>query len=157
MSYLPARVAELARHPNVVGIKASAYIDMLYWVQLLRALRDQPHFRVLMGEDFNHLSGLILGGHGMVSTQANINPRAFVALWKAIQDEDMDKARALQDRIVDVEERVLARFPNWQGAGKLVLRKKGLFSSTLCAEPCPVMTKEQEKEIASAASELGLL
>jgi dihydrodipicolinate synthase/N-acetylneuraminate lyase len=156
LSYQPATVAELARHPNVVGIKASAYVDMLYWVQLLRALRDQPHFRILMGEDFNHLSGLILGGHGMVSTQSNINPGDFVELWQAIQAEDLDQARSLQDRIIDVEERVLARFPNWQGAGKLVLQKKGLFSSTICAEPCPVLTKAQEKEIVSAAKALHL-
>jgi dihydrodipicolinate synthase/N-acetylneuraminate lyase len=157
MSYLPQTVAEFAGHPNIVGIKASAYTDMLYWVQLLRALRDKPHFRLLMGEDFNHLSGLVLGGHGMVSTQANINPDAFVALWKAIEAEDLDAARVLQDKIIDVEERVLARFPNWQGAGKAVLKKNGLFSSTRCAEPCPVLTREQEKEVVSAAKELGLV
>ena len=40
-------------------------------------------------------------------------------------------AADFQDRIIDVEERVLARFPNWQGAGKLVLKKKGIFSSTI--------------------------
>jgi dihydrodipicolinate synthase/N-acetylneuraminate lyase len=157
LSYQPQTVAEFADHPNIVGIKASAYIDMLYYHQLLRALRSKPHFRVLMGEDFNHVSGLILGGHGMVSTQANINPDAFVALWKAIRARDLDAARLLQDRIVDVEERVLARFPNWQGAGKFVLQKKGLFSSTICAEPCPPLTEPQCRELEIAGKQLGLL
>lgn len=157
VSFEPALVAEFVKHPNIAGLKSSAWKDMLYYHELVRVLRGQSRFRLLMGEDFNNLSGLILYGHGMVSTQSNINPDAFVGLWKAIKAEDLATARKLQDFIMDVEQQLLFRFPNWQGIGKLVLKKKGIFSSINCCEPCPVLTKTQQKEIEKVAKKLGLI
>ena len=156
LSIEPETVAELAEQRNIVGIKASADVDILYFHKLVRALRDRPEFRLLMGEDINELSGLILGGHGMVSTVANIMPNEFVALWQAIKSADYEQARKLQDRIMDVYSPLLFRYPNWQGTGKLILKKQGLFSSIICAEPCPVLTDVQQREIESNGSRLRL-
>ena len=153
----PETVAELAENPNILGIKASGDVDILYFHQLVRALRSNPRFRLLMGEDINELSGLILGGQGMVSTVANILPNEFVALWAAIKAEDLNAARRLQDRIMDVYHPLLFRFLNWQGTGKLILKKRGLFSSIICAEPCPVLTDAEQAEIDLLGRQLGLL
>ncbi len=152
----PETVVELAEHPNIIGIKASADVDILYFHRLVRALRGNADFRLLMGEDINELSGLILGGHGMVSTVANIMPREFVALWRAIKSADFERARRLQDRIMDVYSPLLFRYPNWQGTGKLILKKQGLFSSIICAEPCPVLTDDQQREVESIGRRLHL-
>lgn len=152
----PWTVAELAENPNIVGIKASAWVDLLYYEQLVRALRHKPEFRILMGEDNHMLSGLILGGHGAVSTLANLLPDEFVALWDAIKVEDLAKARTLQDRIMDVIEPLVFAFPNWQAACKVVMRKRRIFSSIICAEPCMRLSPGDERKVEELCSVLHL-
>ncbi len=152
----PETVAELAENPNIVGIKASAWVDMLYYHRLVRILRDKPQFRILMGEDINALSGLILGGHGMVATLGNILPDEFVGLWSAVKKEDWNTARRLQDRIMDVQEALLFAYEDWQGTGKLVLQHRGLFSTIRCASPCAALTSDQRKEIEMLGKKLQL-
>ena len=137
----PETVRELAANPGIVGIKASAWVDILYFQQLLRALKDRPGFRVLMGEDINGLSGLILGGHGMISTLSNLIPDELVSLWKAIKSEDLATARRMQDRITDVETLVILQCRSWQGAGKYILKKRGIFSSTKVSSPSHGLTE----------------
>jgi dihydrodipicolinate synthase/N-acetylneuraminate lyase len=152
----PETVAELAENPNIVGIKASAWVDMLYYHRLVRIMRHKPEFRILMGEDINDLSGLILGGHGMIATLANILPDEFVGLWSAVKREDWTTARKLQDRIMDVQEALLFAFEDWQGAGKLVLQHRGFYSSTRCASPCATLSSDERKKIEMLGKKLQL-
>lgn len=152
----PETVAELAENPNIVGIKASAWVDMLYFHQLVRIMRDKPGFRLLMGEDMNDLSGLILGGHGMVATLANIIPDEFVSLWHAIKNEDLATARKLQDRIMDVQDALLFGFESWRGACKLLLKKRGVFSTTICSSPSPFLTVADQQKVEALGEQLQL-
>lgn len=156
VSIEPETVADLAENPNIVGIKASAWVDMLYYHRLVRIMRDKPEFRLLMGEDINDLSGLILGGHGMVGTLANIIPDEFVDLWNAIKHEDLVTARKLQDRIMDVEESLMVGFECWQEVGKLVLKKRGSFSSTICSSPAPSLTEADQQKVEALGKNLQL-
>jgi 4-hydroxy-tetrahydrodipicolinate synthase len=156
ISIEPETVAKLAENPNVVGVKASAWVDMLYFHRLVRIFRDKPEFRLLMGEDINQLSGLILGGHGMVATLANLLPDEFVGLWNAIKNEDLSTARELQDRIMDVQESLLFVFEGWQSIGKLVLKNKGLFSTIICCSPSYRLTDADRRKVEALAEKLKL-
>ena len=113
-----------------MAIKASAWVDVFYFQTLLRELRDTQDFRVLMGEDINEVSGLILGGHGMVSTISNVIPEVMVDLWDAIKKRDIDRARALQHRATETDMAVVSQSDGWQAAAKYVLVKRGIFSTT---------------------------
>ena len=157
ISIEPETVAELAENPNIVGIKASAWVDMLYFHRLVRILRDKPEFRLLMGEDNNDLSGLILGGHGMVATLSNLLPDEFVGLWNAIKKEDLLTARKLQDRIMDIQGSFLFVLEGWQSIGKLVLKKKGIFSTIICCSPAHRLTDEEQRKIEALAEKLELI
>jgi dihydrodipicolinate synthase/N-acetylneuraminate lyase len=152
----PETVRELAANPRIVGIKASAWVDILYFQQLLRALKDRPGFRVFMGEDINGISGLVLGGHGMVSTLSNLIPDELVSLWKAIKTEDLATARRIQDRITDVETLVILQCRSWQGAGKYILKKRGIFSSTVVTSPSHGLTDADVDKLERRGRELGL-
>lgn len=152
----PETVAELAENPDIMGIKASAWVDILYFHRLVRAMADMPSFRILMGEDMNHLSGLVIGGHGMVATLANLMPEAFVGLWKAIRDDNVAEARKLQDRIMDVEEPLIHGLECWRPACKLILKKRGLFSTTICSEPSPLLSAADHKKVEALGEELRL-
>jgi 4-hydroxy-tetrahydrodipicolinate synthase len=152
----PETVRELAANPRIVGIKASAWVDIFYYQQLLRTLKERPRFRVLMGEDINGVSGLILGGHGMISTLSNLIPDELISLWKAIKSRDLETARRIQDRITDVETLVILQCRSWQGAGKYILQQRGIFSSTLVTSPSHSLTVADVDKLERRGRELGL-
>jgi dihydrodipicolinate synthase/N-acetylneuraminate lyase len=153
----PDTVAELARVPGVVGIKVSAGADLLYYHRVVRRLREQPAFRVLMGEDFNCLGAFALGGHGAVATLANILPEEFVGLWKAVKGGDLATARLLQDRIMDAQELlVFVRAGCMQSAAKLVLERRRLFRSARCTAPLPALPPGERARVEAGARALRL-
>jgi len=152
----PATIAELARHPNIVGIKISHGADMLDYHRVVRATRDNPDFSVLMGEDINDLSGWVLGGHGGVCTLANIIPEEFIGLWHAVKRGDLATARQLQDRIMDVCELLILNPRCFQSACKLVLQKRGIFSTAINTHPLPALDAAGQKKILTEGKKLGL-
>lgn len=96
----PATVAELARIPNIVGIKDSsgnwdnlkAYID---------ATRDMD-FSVLSGSDSLILPALQEGGTGGITAVANIYPETMVSIYQKFNTGDMAGAEVAQASIADI-------------------------------------------------------
>jgi 4-hydroxy-tetrahydrodipicolinate synthase len=157
LSIEPETVAELAAIPNVVGIKVSAGPDLLYYHRVLRALRQRPGFRILMGEDYNCLSAFALGSHGAVATLANIVPEAFVALWGALKAGDLSAARLHQARIMDAQELlVFVRTGCMQSACKLVLQRRRIFRTAVCTSPLQPISEAERSEIEARSRALGL-
>ena len=152
----PATVRELAENPNVVAIKASAWVDVFYFQRLLYELHDKPDFCILMGEDINEVSGLLLGGHGMVSTVSNLIPEVMLDLWDAIQKRDIDRARALQHRATETEMLVVRECDGWQAAAKYVLVKRGIFSTTRVSNPLPQLSSADRSRIDTKGRALWL-
>jgi len=151
----PETIRELAENPNIVGVKASAWVDIFYFQQVLRLLKDKPEFRVLMGEDINEVSGLVLGGHGMVSTLSNLIPDEFVSIWDAIKKGDLEASRRIQERITDVDALVTG-CRSLRGAGKYVLKKRGVFTSTIVSKPSHELTEPDVERLERRGRELGL-
>ena len=82
----PDLVAELAKHPNIVGIKeASGNIS-----QISRIIEDtcDEEFLVISGDDNMTLPIMALGGAGVISVAANVAPRKMVAMSDAIRNGD---------------------------------------------------------------------
>lgn len=153
----PQTVANLAKNPKIVGIKSSANVDICYFQSLLRALRQSPNFRVLMGEDINAVSGLVLGGHGMISTLSNLIPDRFLSIWESLKSHDLDRARQIQDHIAEVEQLVIPGWnSNWEAACKYVLKKRGVFSTTLVSSPLRALSEPDVERLEAIAPELGL-
>lgn len=88
---------ELARVPNVVGIKeASGNLG-----QIVDILRERPPgFSVLSGDDALTLAVMGHGGDGVISVVSNATPRLMATLVnKALDSADQPGARALHDRL----------------------------------------------------------
>jgi len=86
----PDLVAELAQHPNIVGIKeASGNIG-----QISRIIEDtqDEDFMVISGDDGITLPILALGGAGVISVTANVDPARMVAMYEAFKQGDYQKA-----------------------------------------------------------------
>ncbi len=94
---LPETVAELARHPKIVGIK-EATGDLNRAARLRELLRERPQFALLSGDDFTVFPFLALGGHGVISVTSNVAPAWVAGLVDAAFGGRWDDARALHDR-----------------------------------------------------------
>jgi 4-hydroxy-tetrahydrodipicolinate synthase len=74
---LPATVARLHAHPNIVGIK-EALADRGRMAELL--LLQNGRFSVLSGDDATALRSIRDGARGVISVAANVVPAAFSSL-----------------------------------------------------------------------------
>ena len=89
----PDLVAELAKHPNIVAIKeASGNIS-----QISRIIEDtqDDEFAVISGDDNITLPIMALGGAGVISVAANVDPSRMVAMYEAMKQGDYQKALVL--------------------------------------------------------------
>jgi 4-hydroxy-tetrahydrodipicolinate synthase len=89
----PDLIAELAQHPNIVGVKeASGNIGQIS--RIIEETQDED-FAVISGDDNITLPILALGGSGVISVAANVDPARMVAIYNAIKHGDYQKALVL--------------------------------------------------------------
>jgi 4-hydroxy-tetrahydrodipicolinate synthase len=89
----PDLIAELAQHPSIVGIKeASGNIGQVS--RIIELTRDED-FAVISGDDNLTLPIMALGGAGVISVAANVDPKRMVAMCEAAAKGDWKKALAL--------------------------------------------------------------
>ncbi|KPF82291.1 4-hydroxy-tetrahydrodipicolinate synthase [Brevundimonas sp. AAP58] len=90
-------VAELAAHPNIVGIKdATGDLGRVSWMRA----NITGQFDLISGDDASFLGYVAHGGAGVISVTSNVAPEAMVALWNAMQAGDLALARSWQDRLI---------------------------------------------------------
>ncbi|MBN1195645.1 MAG: 4-hydroxy-tetrahydrodipicolinate synthase [Methanomicrobiaceae archaeon] len=84
-------VCELARHPNIVGIKeASGNITQVS--EIIEGTRDED-FLLLSGDDAMTLPMLALGGAGVISVAANVEPALMVQLYERYTEGKIQEAQ----------------------------------------------------------------
>jgi len=89
----PDLIADLAAHPNIVGIKeASENIGQMS--RIIEETQDED-FVLISGDDSITLPIMALGGAGVISVAANIDPGRMVAMYNAIKQGDYKKALSL--------------------------------------------------------------
>lgn len=154
----PNTVLELSKHRNICGIKVAAGENFLYFCEITRLFRDNDGFSILMGEDFATLPSYVVGGHGSVSSLANVTPKVFVDIWKAFNEGRTEEAMELQTRIIDYfESFVMVSTGNYQSACKVVLREMGFYKTNKVSAPFVAILKEEEETVISRAKEFGLI
>ncbi|WP_332449320.1 4-hydroxy-tetrahydrodipicolinate synthase [Methanoculleus sp.] len=89
----PDLVIELARHPNIVGIKEASG-DITQISRIIEGTRDED-FIVLSGDDAMTLPVLAQGGAGVISVVANVDPGRMVQMYEAFRAGDLSRAQDL--------------------------------------------------------------
>jgi 4-hydroxy-tetrahydrodipicolinate synthase len=89
---LPATVARLARHPQIVALKEATPAQSRAR-ELLACL--PPGFALLSGDDATAIEFIGAGGKGLISVTANVAPRLVHEACTAARAGDMTKARAI--------------------------------------------------------------
>lgn len=89
----PDLIAELAKHPNIVGVKeASGNIGQIS--RIIEETQDED-FAVISGDDNITVPIMSLGGAGVISVAANVDPARMVAMCEAMRKGDYQKALVL--------------------------------------------------------------
>jgi 4-hydroxy-tetrahydrodipicolinate synthase len=89
----PDLIAELAQHPNIVGVKeASGNIGQIS--RIIEMTLDED-FSVISGDDNLTFPIMALGGTGVISVAANVDPKRMVAMYEAYKKGDAKKSLAL--------------------------------------------------------------
>ncbi len=86
-----ATTLELAKHPNIIGIKeASCIIE-----QVMEINKDKPEdFLIISGDDVQGVPIIACGGVGVMSVVANAIPAKFTEMIHAALDGNFKSARA---------------------------------------------------------------
>jgi len=94
-------VKELARHPNIVGIKDSSTGNI---ESFLLAVRDT--FNVLPGSANFFVTGLVMGAPGGVISLANVFPDITCRLYNLTVNKKYEEAFRLNERIIKLNKSV---------------------------------------------------
>jgi 4-hydroxy-tetrahydrodipicolinate synthase len=115
---------ELARHPNIVGIK-DCCADRAQSIDFLA--RRPAGFRVLTGEDAQYHEALADGADGAILLSAHLETEAFAAVQTLLRQGDRDGALACWES-VSVLTRLLFAEPS-PAPAKYWLARTGLIDS----------------------------
>ncbi len=93
----PETLARMAEIKNIAGVKeATGSVDQA--IDVIRLCGDR--LAVYSGEDTLTFSLMSLGGKGVISTVANVAPKAMAELAEACLKGDWDRGRALQFKLI---------------------------------------------------------
>lgn len=96
-----ATMAEIASHPNVIGVK-DATGDIQRVTQYRLGIGED--FVQLSGEDASALGYNVHGGHGAISVTSNVAPELCSKFQTACLEGKWDEARALNDKLQPLHE-----------------------------------------------------
>ncbi len=102
-----ATVIALAEHPNIIGIKDSSG-NVAKFADIIRAVR--PNFSVIAGSGGYFYPALCIGAQGTVAALANVAPRECVAVYDAFNAGQHAQARAMQFKLVQLNQAVTTRW-----------------------------------------------
>lgn len=127
---LPETVAELAKHPKIIGLKdATGDISRLLATQQLVG----KDFLLLSGDDQTGCEFMSKGGHGVISVTANIAPKQMADMCNASLANDYSLAHKIDHQIAELHSGLFVEpnpvLPKW------ALYKMGLTSSAFLRLP----------------------
>ncbi len=99
-------VAQLAQHPNIIGIKESSGVMQRVGEILLRA---PAGFQTLVGSATTLYPSMALGAAGGILAVADFLPELCVELYDACAEGDYARARKLQERLIDLTLTLVAK------------------------------------------------
>ncbi|MDR3417010.1 MAG: 4-hydroxy-tetrahydrodipicolinate synthase [Nevskia sp.] len=120
----------IARHPNIQAVKDCGGDPAL----TLDLLTGTP-LQVLAGEDGNLLTTLCAGGSGAIAASAHLYPEQFAAVYRAVKEQQLDRARSGFMRLWPLI-RLLFAEPNPAGV-KAALALRGLADARVRAPMTP--------------------
>lgn len=103
----PETVIELAKHPNIAGLKDSTEITS----RISEIAADVPEgFKLIVGTASVLFPGLSAGATGAILALANVLPDECIQLFKLTKENKLSEALELQNRLIPVNKAVTSKF-----------------------------------------------
>lgn len=146
---LPETIAELADHPNIIGLKESSG-DLDSLKQLFKELGPKD-FKVMLGSPLLLTDGLDLGATGGIFAVASLAPRACCEAVRSYKYGDKERAQRIKDRIAG-----LAKVVAVPGVGhlKAAIGMCGMYGF-VPRSPLPFPDDSEREKIEQAIAESG--
>jgi len=119
MAYRPEVLAALAQLPNVVGIKEGSWEAAAYEANLRLVKQVAPHVAMMASGDEHLFTCFMVGSEGSLVSLAAVTPELVIDLDKAVRDKDLDKARALNERIYPLAKAIYGTAPGGWATARL--------------------------------------
>ncbi len=97
----PETLRQLSHLEKIVGLKDSS-ADLAYFDKLVALKKLRPDWSVLVGPEHLLAETMRRGGDGGVNGGANFYPQLFVELFDAMKSGDLDRAPALQEKLLQL-------------------------------------------------------
>jgi 4-hydroxy-2-oxoglutarate aldolase len=134
-------VAELAEHPNIVGIKDSSG-SVQRAAEIVRA--TPAGFHVLVGSASTFFPALAIGAAGGIMALADALPEECVELYEAAVAGQYDRARNLQERLLPASSVLVSRYG--VAGMKYALDQLGYYGGPV-REPLRPLEEAAQREI----------
>lgn len=149
---LPETVAQVASHPNIVGLKdATGDLERLRETQAL----VPKDFMLLSGDDPSSCEFLLRGGHGVISVTANIVPKQVSDMCKAAESGNSALAEEIDKSIAELHQQLFIEpnpvMPKW------ALYKMGLIPTPVLRLPMVEPKEESQKRIEALLRNMALV
>ena len=149
-------IVELAKIDNVDAIKeASGSIDKISEIYKALSLEGlEEDFNILSGEDGLTLPIMALGGTGVISASANVDPRRMVLMVNSMLNEDYQRAQELHYEMINL---IKALFVESNPVpAKTAMRIMGLPSGPL-RQPLAEMKEDNVEILKKALKDSNLI
>jgi 4-hydroxy-tetrahydrodipicolinate synthase len=158
LGYSTETLVRLATLPQVMAVKEGSGSPRAYEANLSALRRAAPQVSILTSNNEWWLADLAYGGDGILSGSSPVMPELQVALWRAMQNSDLEAARAAQARIRPLLD-VFYRFPDidMHNRMKAALAIMGILPSAAVRPPLRALDKAELSAIEAALKYSGLL
>jgi len=151
VNMLPETLAQLADHPNIVGMK-EATGDIVQMTQDIVLCGDKLSF--LSGDDTLTLPLMSVGGRGVISVVANIVPKDVADMTHAFLNGDWKRARELHLRLFPLCQAMF--YETNPIPVKTAMGMIGMIKEEFRLPLCPMM-EANRKKLETALRTYGLL
>ena len=138
--------------PHFVGMKQA--VNNLGFISECLAARG-PQFRIFVGLEELSYPGMATGACGLMNAVGNLRPRVLVELCEAIWNNDLQLARSLHERLLEVNQAVF--FETNPIPIKYMMKRLGLIQSNVHRLPMSPAPPELERRLDQVLDRAGLL
>ena len=103
----PETAARLSEHQNIIGMKDSSS-DIIKFAEAVRTVRER--FALIVGNGTVFNEALQTGARGGILAVGCAVPEICLAVYRAVESGDLDRARALQQRLTPLARAVTATY-----------------------------------------------
>lgn len=146
----------LCRHDKIVGVKDSGG-DLDYFTRLIELKKRRPDWSIMIGPEALLAESLQRGGDGGVAGGANLCPKWFVDLYRAVREQN-----APWDELQQKIERLQAIYSIGKYASRFIKGTKcGLSLMGICddflADPFHRFRPDDRARVSAVLRELGII